>query len=108
MKVWIAHEAGLPLLTDLPPEVTVELLTAPDPSVDPAGVQFWVPPFLSSGNVVEFAGKLADLRVIQLLSAGADAWVGQLPDRVTLCDARGVHSSGTAEWAATRKSHHVG
>ena len=98
MKVWIAHEAGLPLLAGLPPEVTVELLTAPDASADPAGVQFWVPPFLSSGNVVEFAGKLADLRVIQLLSAGADAWVGRVPPGVTLHDARGLHSSSTSEW----------
>ena len=62
VKVWIAHEAGLPLLTDLPRDVTVELLTTPDAPLpsDPAGVRFWVPPFLSSGNVVNFAGKLAD------------------------------------------------
>src|SRR5437764_9368601 len=107
VKVWIAHEAGLPLLSDLPPEVTVELLTAPDPSADPAGVEFWVPPFLSSGNVVQFAGKLADLRVIQLLSAGADAWVDRVPPGVTLHDARGVHSSATSEWIVAAILAHV-
>lgn len=39
------------------------------------------------------------LRVVQLLSAGVDAWLGVLPEHVTLCDARGVHTSATAEWA---------
>ena len=38
------------------------------------------------------------LRAIQLLSAGADAWVGRIPEGVTLCDARGVHDSSTSEW----------
>ena len=109
VKVWIAHEAGLPLLTDLPRDVTVELLTTPDAPLpsDPAGVRFWVPPFLSSGNVVNFAGKLADLRVIQLLSAGADAWVGRVPPDVTLHDARGVHSSSTSEWIVAAILAHV-
>jgi len=100
VKVWIAHEVGLSLLGELPAEVTVEVLTAPDAPLpsDPAGVEFWVPPFLSSGNVVQFVEKLTGLRVVQLLSAGADAWTGRLPGSVTLCDARGVHSSSTSEW----------
>ncbi len=38
------------------------------------------------------------LKVIQLLSAGADHWIGRLAEDVVLCDARGVHDSGTAEW----------
>jgi phosphoglycerate dehydrogenase-like enzyme len=103
VKVWIAHEAGLPLLADLPPDVTVELLTSPDSPLpsDPAGVEFWVPPFLSSGTVVHITEKLIDLRVVQLLSAGADAWAGRLPAGVTLHDARGVHSSATSEWVLT-------
>jgi phosphoglycerate dehydrogenase-like enzyme len=64
-------------------------------------VDLWVPPFLSSGNVVHFAGKLTALSVIQLLSAGADAWVGRVPPGVLLCDGRGVHSASTSEWVVT-------
>jgi len=103
VKVWIAHEAGLSLLGEPPPGVTVELLTAPDAPLpsDPAGVEFWVPPFLSSGTVVHLTEKLVDLRVVQLLSAGADAWTGRLPPGVRLYDGRGVHSSSTSEWIVT-------
>jgi phosphoglycerate dehydrogenase-like enzyme len=103
VKVWIAHEAGLPHLGTLPDEVTVEVLPtvdAPLPS-DPADVAFWVPPFLSTGNVVPFVEKLSGLRVIQLLSAGAEVWIGRLPPSVFLCDGRGVHSSSTSEWILT-------
>ena len=103
MKVWIAHEAGLPHLGELPADVTIELLPATDAPLpsDPADVEFWVPPFLSTGNVVPFAEKLTGLRVIQLMSAGAEVWIGRLPDPVILCDARGVHSSSTSEWILT-------
>jgi phosphoglycerate dehydrogenase-like enzyme len=41
------------------------------------------------------------LRVVQLLSAGADAWIGRVPDGVLLCDARGVHTASTSEWVLT-------
>ena len=100
MKVWIAHEAGLPLLTDLPPGVTVELLTTPDapPPSDPAGVEFWVPPFLSTGNVVRLAGKMVDLRVVQLLSAGADAWTVPGPEETV------VIKGPRRRWGAARSS----
>ncbi|HKT03607.1 MAG TPA: 2-hydroxyacid dehydrogenase [Rugosimonospora sp.] len=103
MKVWIAHDEGRALLGALPAPVTVEVLRSPtDPlPADPADVEFWVPPFLSTGSTVALAGKMTALRVVQLLSAGADAWVGRLADGVTLCDARGVHSSSTSEWAMT-------
>jgi phosphoglycerate dehydrogenase-like enzyme len=103
VKVWIPHEAGLSLLGDLPAEVTVEVFAGPDDPLpsDPASVGLWVPPFLSGGAVVDLVEKLTALSVVQLLTAGADAWVGRLPESVTLCDGRGVHSSSTSEWAVT-------
>ncbi len=99
MKVWIPHEAGHALLGDVPAEVTVETMADPTklPS-PPAGVRFWVPPFLAGSDATALLHELPDLAVVQLLSAGADAWVGRIPSGVTLCDARGVHDPSTAEW----------
>ncbi|NES28612.1 phosphoglycerate dehydrogenase [Micromonospora terminaliae] len=102
MKVWIPHPAGRGLVGELPPGVTVEVLEDPArPPSSPAGVRFWVPPFLAGPDAGAFLAELPDLEVVQLLSAGADAWVGRVPEGVTLCDARGVHDSATAEWVVT-------
>ncbi|MEO3745472.1 2-hydroxyacid dehydrogenase [Plantactinospora sp. B5E13] len=108
MKAWIPHPEGRELLGELPDGVTVEIAPAPDdlPS-DPAGVRFWVPPFLAQAAAVPLAAKLPDLRVVQLLSAGADIWAGRVPAAVTLCDARGVHDSSTAEWVVAAILAHV-
>ncbi|WP_203908451.1 2-hydroxyacid dehydrogenase [Rhizocola hellebori] len=103
MTVWIAHEQGRQFLGELATHVDIRVLTGPDKPLpsDPAEVTFWVPPFLSSGAVVDFAQRLPSLQVIQLLSAGADAWIGRTRSGVMLCDARGVHDSSTAEWVVT-------
>lgn len=50
------------------------------------------------GRVLEVAGALDGLRVIQTMSAGVDRYIGQVPPGVTLCDAGGVHDVAVAEW----------
>jgi phosphoglycerate dehydrogenase-like enzyme len=108
VKAWIPHEQGRALLGEVPGGVILEVLTdVHSPPSEPAGVTFWVPPFLSTAAQSGFAVKLPDLRVVQLLSAGADAWVDRLPDGVVLCDARGVHDSPTAEWVVTAILSHL-
>jgi phosphoglycerate dehydrogenase-like enzyme len=98
VRVCIAHERGVDHLGDLPAVVTVKV--AEQPPFELSDVDFWVPPFLRPPTADALAA-LENLRVVQLLSAGADSWVGRLPEWVTLCDARGVHTSSTSEWAVT-------
>jgi phosphoglycerate dehydrogenase-like enzyme len=102
VKVWIPHPHGLDLVGELPPGVQLEVYPGGDdmPS-DPADVRFLVPGFLSDGASAPVMARFPRLAVIQLLSAGADAWVGRVPSGVVLCDAAGVHTSSTAEWAMT-------
>jgi phosphoglycerate dehydrogenase-like enzyme len=102
VKVWIPHPQGRDLLGDIPSGVTVEIAERPDdlPS-DPATVEFWVPPFLAQTDSLRVLPKMTALRVVQLLSAGADTWIGHIPAAATLHDARGVHDSSTAEWVMT-------
>ncbi|MBN1093612.1 2-hydroxyacid dehydrogenase [Blastococcus sp. TML/M2B] len=72
------------------------------PSGDAVRSRVWVP--RSGGADVpdgEFFAALPDLRVVQLLSAGAERFAGRLPEGVTLCNARGAHTPSTAEWAVT-------
>src|SRR3954470_5665747 len=49
----------------------------------------------------EVLDALPALQLVQLMSAGAEKFVGKLPERVTLCNARGAHTPATAEWAVT-------
>ena len=97
MKVWIAHEQGRRLLGDVPDDVRLEVCAdAAAPPADPADVAFWVPPF--GPGQADLLPKMTGLRVVQLLSAGADAWADRMPSGTQLCDARGVHDAPVAEW----------
>jgi phosphoglycerate dehydrogenase-like enzyme len=109
VKAWLAHENGRQLIGTVPPGWTVEVYPGEDAELpsDPATVEFWNAPFLATSKVVALAGQMPALRVIQLMSAGVDTWVGRVPETVTLCDARGVHDSSTAEWAAAAALAHV-
>lgn len=77
----------------------LEVLVWSEQAAPPAGldrVVFWVPEFLATGADV---AALSALQVVQLASAGAEAFVDLVPDGVTLCDGRGVHGGSTSEWA---------
>jgi phosphoglycerate dehydrogenase-like enzyme len=63
-----------------------------------ARAQVLVPPFLAPIDAVSVVERLPELRLVQLLTAGAEAWVGRLPAGVALSDCRGAHSGATAEW----------
>jgi phosphoglycerate dehydrogenase-like enzyme len=63
-----------------------------------AEVEFYVPPFFPRSPSVAAMRRMPRLRVVQTLTAGIDKLRPQIPDGVLLCNARGVHDAGTAEW----------
>ena len=69
----------------------------PPPGADE--VEFYVPPFFPTGASVDVLGAMPKLRVVQTLTAGVDRFAPRIPPGTTLCNARGVHDPGTAEWA---------
>ncbi len=79
----------------------VEILTTVDGSI-PEGVeraQIYVPKFLAGAPKTDVLAAMPQLELIQLLTAGAEVWIGQVSAGVTLCTARGAHGAATAEWA---------
>jgi phosphoglycerate dehydrogenase-like enzyme len=96
--VLVPHDEGVAALADVPGVRAVRY----DPAADlPAGAgdaEVLVPPFLATAEAVELVGRLPSLRLVQLLTAGAELWVGALPDGVALSDCRGAHGGATAEW----------
>ena len=79
--------------------LTVEVFSGDEPGPDDLGdvVFFTVPYDRPFGT--EPIPRLSGVRVVQALTAGYDNLVGLVPSGVTLCTARGLHDSSTAEHA---------
>ncbi|WP_433275429.1 2-hydroxyacid dehydrogenase [Pseudonocardia xinjiangensis] len=96
--VLVPHDEGMSALADVPGispvryDVDGELPEAAETA------QVLVPDFLATQEAVAMTAKLPNLQLVQLLSAGAEHWVGRLPDGVALSDCRGAHGGATAEW----------
>jgi phosphoglycerate dehydrogenase-like enzyme len=85
----------------LPPGFTADLW---DGGADLPGsseeVEFAVVPLGTDPQIVGKVAGLPRLRVIQFLSAGVNQFLPYIPDRITVCNARGAHTAATAEWVA--------
>ncbi|MDO5501211.1 MAG: 2-hydroxyacid dehydrogenase [Propionibacteriaceae bacterium] len=81
----------------------VEFAPFPDPAgpwPDSIGeVGFLVPPYLSGTAALARIEEMTSLEVIHLNLAGYDTFLDLVPDGVALCNAAGVHDTGTAEMA---------
>jgi len=64
-------------------------------------ITFYVMPYQVMRDDAGVLGRMPRLEVVQLLSAGYEHIVGQVPQGVTLCNGRGIHSASTAELAIT-------
>jgi phosphoglycerate dehydrogenase-like enzyme len=82
------------------PGVTAEV-AATDEGELPQGideVEFYVPPLFTSQAAIDAMARMPRLRVVQTVTAGVERLLPHIPPGVTLCNARGVHDAGTAEW----------
>jgi len=96
--VLVPHPRGVDALAGLSGlrPVLYDIEAPPPDAADEA--EILVPPFLAGARAVELAGRLPKLRLVQLLTAGAEAWIGRLPAGVALSDGKGAHGGATAEW----------
>ncbi|MDA0636547.1 2-hydroxyacid dehydrogenase [Nonomuraea sp. MCN248] len=100
MKIWVPSDAVAEVLSELP---GVECAVFHREAPEPAGiedVEVWVPPLVLVPDVPGVLARMRSLRLLQTVTAGVDAYRPHLPEGVVLCNARGVHDAGTAEWAA--------
>ncbi|MET8340367.1 2-hydroxyacid dehydrogenase [Streptosporangium canum] len=99
MKIWVPSKAAVDVLSDLP-DVECVVYDGTGPVPDGAEeVEVWVPPLLTVAGLPELLGRMPRLRLLQTVTAGVDAYRPHLPEGAVLCNARGVHDAGTAEWA---------
>ena len=92
MKVLVPDEEGVRALRGVP---GVEVVRYEPGEPLPEDTEVLVPGFLAQGSELR---ALPRLRLVQLLSAGAEAWTDRLPEGVALSDCRGAHGGATAEW----------
>jgi len=96
LKVGVPDAVDPELHSLLPDHVAIEIIPKqPERAVD---VEFWIaPPFIKHAR--QAWPHLRGVRVVQATLAGVDALRPLLPGDVVLCDACGVHTIPTAEWA---------
>ena len=95
--VLVPHEFGVAALSHLD-RVTVLTYRCDALPPDADAARILVPDFRPDPGAIELVHRLPKLQLVQLLTSGADRWIGQLPDGVLLSTARGAHGDGVAEW----------
>jgi len=99
IKVWLPAPGWAEAMGGLPDRMTADVWTGTEQLPDSAGeVEVVVLPFGVPEARLGVLASLPDLRLIQLLSAGAERVIPYLPAGVTLCNARGAHDPAVAEW----------
>jgi phosphoglycerate dehydrogenase-like enzyme len=99
IKVWLPDQGAVSLMGGLPAGMAADLWTGGEQLPDsPDEVEVVVLPFEVPASRLPVLAKLPRLRLIQLMSAGAENIIPFVPPGVTLCNAQGAHDPAVAEW----------
>ncbi|WP_188316953.1 2-hydroxyacid dehydrogenase [Solihabitans fulvus] len=98
MIVLVPDDLGLAVMSEVDGVRAVRYTPGEPLPPEAAEAEVLVPRFLAGMDVPALLGGLPRLRLVQLLTAGAEQWIGQLPDGVALSTGRGAHGGSTAEW----------
>jgi phosphoglycerate dehydrogenase-like enzyme len=95
IKVWTQWD-------DLTAPAGITLLSPknfPLDSSDLSQIDFYVPLYMGGAKALSYAAQMPNLKTLQMLNAGYDDALAYLRPGLTLCNARGVHDTSTAELA---------
>jgi phosphoglycerate dehydrogenase-like enzyme len=99
IRVWLPGPDSVALMGGLPDGMTADVWTGGEQLPGSADeVEVVVLPFGVPSSRMPVLAKLPRLRLIQLMSAGAERAIPFVPPGVTLCNARGAHDPAAAEW----------
>jgi phosphoglycerate dehydrogenase-like enzyme len=102
IRVWLPARDSAGMMGGLPDGIAADVWTGGERFPDSADeVEVIVLPFGVPESRLPRLAKLPRLRLIQLMSAGAERVIPRVPPGVTLCNARGVHDAAVAEWIMT-------
>ena len=96
LTVLVPDDEGMSVLAEVPRVLPVRYQWGEPVPPEAAKAEVLIPGKHPPGE--ELWRTLPNLKLIQLLSAGAEDWVGKVPDGVLLSTCRGAHGGSTAEW----------
>ncbi len=96
LTVLVPDDEGMTVLAEVPRVLPVRYQWGEPVPAEAAKAEVLIPGKHPPGE--ELWRTLPNLKLIQLLSAGAEDWVGKVPDGILLSTCRGAHGGSTAEW----------
>ncbi|MBB4685516.1 2-hydroxyacid dehydrogenase [Amycolatopsis jiangsuensis] len=96
VTVLVPDDEGVAALSEVPLVQAVRYQWGDPVPPEAAKAEVLIPGRHPAGD--ELWRDLPNLKLVQLLSAGADDWIGKVPDGVLLSTCRGAHGGSMAEW----------